>query len=73
MDFHHEADANYEEEFFGSDDEFRDEFRDLDDDDRATEKITSTTPLLNYQSFMDKAPRGKWSARDTEKFYEVFA
>lgn len=71
VDFHHEADANYEEEFFGSDDEFRDEFRDLDDDDRATEKITSTTPLLNYQSFMDKAPRGKWSARDTEKFYEA--
>ncbi|CAK8578868.1 unnamed protein product [Lathyrus sativus] len=65
-DFLHEADVN-NEEFFGSDDEYRDP----DDDDQVNEKFTSTAPLLNYQSFMDKAPRGKWSKQDTEVFYEA--
>ncbi|KAI5384343.1 transcription factor TFIIIB component B'' isoform X3 [Lathyrus oleraceus] len=63
----HEADANNEEEFFGSDDEFRDP----DDYDQASEKFTSTAPLLNYQSFMNKAPRAKWSKQDTELFYKA--
>lgn len=67
--FLHEADVNNEEEFFGSDDEYRDP----DDDHQVSEKFTSTAPLLNYQSFMEKAPRGKWSKQDTEMFYEVFA
>jgi hypothetical protein len=69
-DFLHEADANNEEEFYGSDDGYRDPY---DGQYQASENITSTAPLLNYQSFMDKAPRGKWSTGDTEKFYEVFA
>ncbi|WJX53600.1 hypothetical protein P8452_39579 [Trifolium repens] len=67
-DFLHEADANNEEEFYGSDDGYRDPY---DGQYQASENITSTAPLLNYQSFMDKAPRGKWSTRDTEKFYEA--
>ncbi|KAI5384352.1 uncharacterized protein LOC127101519 isoform X2 [Lathyrus oleraceus] len=66
-DFLHEADVNNEEEFFGSDDEYRDP----DDDHQVSEKFTSTAPLLNYQSFMEKAPRGKWSKQDTEMFYEA--
>lgn len=66
--FLNEDDANNEDENFGSDDGSRDL-----DDDQANEKITSTNPLINYQSFMDKAPRGKWSKQDTEVFYEVFA
>ncbi|KAL5053377.1 hypothetical protein RYX36_034059 [Vicia faba] len=66
-DFLHEVDVNNEEEFFGSDDEYRDP----DDDDQVSERFTSTAPLLNYQSFMDKAPRGKWSKQDTEVFYEA--
>ncbi|XP_058731443.1 transcription factor TFIIIB component B''-like isoform X2 [Vicia villosa] len=66
-DFRHEVDVNNAEEFFGSDDEFRDP----DDDDQVSERFTSTAPLLNYQSFMDKTPRGKWSKQDTEVFYEA--
>ncbi|XP_058731441.1 uncharacterized protein LOC131603183 [Vicia villosa] len=62
----HEADANNEEEFFGSDDEYRDP-----DDDLASEKFTSTAPLLNYHSFMNKPPRAKWSKQDTELFYKA--
>ncbi|XP_012572231.1 uncharacterized protein [Cicer arietinum] len=64
--FLNEDDANNEDENFGSDDGSRDL-----DDDQANEKITSTNPLINYQSFMDKAPRGKWSKQDTEVFYEA--
>ncbi|CAK8578869.1 unnamed protein product [Lathyrus sativus] len=62
----HEADGNNEEQFFGSDDEYRDP-----DDDQASEKLTSTAPLLNYHSFMNKAPRAKWSKQDTELFYKA--
>ncbi|CAI8619034.1 unnamed protein product [Vicia faba] len=65
-DFLHEADVNNLEEYFGSDDEYRDP-----DDDLASEKFTSTAPLLNYHSFMNKAPRAKWSKQDTELFYKA--
>jgi hypothetical protein len=72
-DFLHEADANSEEEFYGSDDGYRDPYDD-DQYQAASEKITSTAPLLNYQSFMDKAaPRAKWWKQETELFYVVFA
>ncbi|XP_027359856.1 uncharacterized protein LOC113868459 isoform X2 [Abrus precatorius] len=65
-DFLHEASANYEEEeIFGSEDG-----RDPDDD-RANGRIPSASSLFNYQSFMEKAPRGKWSKQDTELFYEA--
>ncbi|GAU19714.1 hypothetical protein TSUD_78390, partial [Trifolium subterraneum] len=75
-DFLHETDVNNGEEFYGSDDGYRDPYDDgyrdpYDGQYQASENITSTAPLLNYQSFMDKAPRGKWSTRDTEKFYEA--
>jgi hypothetical protein len=69
-DFLHEADANNEEEFYGSDDGYRDPY---DDQYQASEKIPSTAPLLNSQSFRDKAPRAKWSKQETELFYVVFA
>ncbi|CAJ2676956.1 unnamed protein product [Trifolium pratense] len=65
-DFLHEADANNEDEFYGSDDGYRDPY---DDQYQASENITSTAPLLNYQSFMDKTPRAKWSKQETELFY----
>lgn len=43
------------------------------DYDQAKESIHSSAPTLyNYQSFMDKKPRGKWSKQDTQLFYEVF-
>ncbi|WJX53606.1 hypothetical protein P8452_39581 [Trifolium repens] len=67
-DFLHEADANNEEEFYGSDDGYRDPY---DDQYQASEKIPSTAPLLNSQSFRDKAPRAKWSKQETELFYVV--
>lgn len=60
----YEAGANYEEGFFGSENP---------NDNQDTENVTDTTALINYQSFMDKAPRGKWSKQDTELFYEVSA
>lgn len=28
--------------------------------------------LFNYQSFMEKTPRTRWSMQDTELFYAVF-
>ncbi|XP_057450169.1 transcription factor TFIIIB component B''-like [Lotus japonicus] len=58
----YEAGANYEEGFFGSENP---------NDNQDTENVTDTTALINYQSFMDKAPRGKWSKQDTELFYEA--
>ncbi|KAJ1423312.1 SANT/Myb domain [Sesbania bispinosa] len=63
--FLHEADANDEEEIFGSEDG-----RDPGDGE-ASEEIPLAPSLFNYQSFMDKAPRGKWSKQDTELFYEA--
>ena len=53
-------------EFLGSEDG-RDPY-----DDQANEGIASTSVLLNYQSFREKTPRGKWSKQETELFYEVF-
>ncbi|XP_028764594.1 uncharacterized protein LOC114722677 isoform X2 [Neltuma alba] len=41
------------------------------DDDQATESVPLAPTLFNYQSFMDKKPRGKWSKQDTELFYEA--
>jgi hypothetical protein len=67
-DIFHDADTNYEEETFGLDDDIRDYY-----DNQASEKFKSTTPLCNYQSFMDKPLRTKWSKQDTETFYKVFA
>ncbi|XP_061369326.1 uncharacterized protein LOC133312165 isoform X2 [Gastrolobium bilobum] len=61
----HEAGANNEEETLGSEDG-----RDTGDD-QASESIPFASSLFNYQSFMDKAPRGKWSKQDTELFYEA--
>ncbi|CAJ2676958.1 unnamed protein product [Trifolium pratense] len=74
-DFLHETDVNNEDEFYGSDDGYRDPYDGYKDpydgQYQASENITSTAPLLNYQSFMEKTPRGKWSTGDTEKFYEA--
>ncbi|XP_029129721.1 uncharacterized protein LOC109810960 isoform X3 [Cajanus cajan] len=61
----HEAGANNEEEFSGSEDD-RDPY-----EDQATEVIPTASTLFNYQSFMEKAPRGKWSKQDTGLFYEA--
>ncbi|KAH1267661.1 Transcription factor TFIIIB component B'' [Glycine max] len=52
-------------EFLGSEDG-RDPY-----DDQANEGIASTSVLLNYQSFREKTPRGKWSKQETELFYEA--
>lgn len=62
----HEAGDNNGDETFGSEDG-----RDPEDD-YASERITSTAPLVNYHSFRDTQPRGKWSKQDTALFYEVF-
>ncbi|CAL0305318.1 unnamed protein product [Lupinus luteus] len=64
-DSHYETGYNNEEEMLGSEDN-----RDPDDDE-ARESIPTAASLFNYQSFMDKAPRGKWSKQDTELFYEA--
>lgn len=42
------------------------------DGDQANEGIKLASSFFNYQSFMDKTPRGKWTKQDTELFYEVF-
>ncbi|KAI9110566.1 hypothetical protein K1719_018432 [Acacia pycnantha] len=39
------------------------------DDDQANENVPLAPTLFNYQSFMDKKPRGKWSKQDTELFF----
>ncbi|KAK7308884.1 hypothetical protein RJT34_05197 [Clitoria ternatea] len=65
VDFMQEANANNEDEIFGSEDG-----RDPDDY-QANESIPSAPSLFNYQSFMEKTPRGKWSKQDTELFYEA--
>ncbi|KAG4386243.1 hypothetical protein GLYMA_11G010900v4 [Glycine max] len=58
--------AYNDEEFLGSEDG-RDPY-----DNQANEGITSTSVLLNYQSFREKkTPRGKWSKQETELFYEA--
>lgn len=65
-DFRHEAGADNEEEMLRSEDD-RDQ-----DDDETSERIPTAPSLYNYQSFMDKAPRVKWSKDDTDLFYKVF-
>ncbi|KAL2349429.1 hypothetical protein Fmac_003429 [Flemingia macrophylla] len=64
-DSFHEASANNEAEFSGSEDG-RDPY-----DDQPNEAIPTAPSLFNYQSFMEKAPRGKWSKQDTELFYQA--
>ncbi|QCD91795.1 transcription factor TFIIIB component B'' [Vigna unguiculata] len=61
----HGAGAYNEQEFSGSEDD-RDPY-----DDQDNERITSTPALCNYQTFMEKTPKGKWSKQDTELFYEA--
>ncbi|KAK4256168.1 hypothetical protein QN277_009068 [Acacia crassicarpa] len=39
------------------------------DDDQANENVPLAPTLFNYQSFMDRKPRGKWSKQDTELFF----
>lgn len=41
------------------------------DDDETPDVVDMTSAYFNYQSFMDKTPRTKWSKQDTERFYEV--
>lgn len=40
-------------------------------DNRANYKFQSSSFLLNYQSFMKKEPRSRWSKQETELFYEA--
>ncbi|XP_054813271.1 transcription factor TFIIIB component B'' [Prosopis cineraria] len=60
----HEA-AAHNEDILGS------EYGRGSDDDQANESVPLAPSLFNYQSFMDKKPRGKWSKQDTELFYEA--
>ncbi|XP_050946239.1 uncharacterized protein LOC103502758 isoform X2 [Cucumis melo] len=41
------------------------------DDDEMPDVVDMTSAYFNYQSFMDKTPRTKWSKSDTERFYEA--
>lgn len=41
------------------------------DDDETPDVVDMTSAYFNYQSFMDKTPRTRWSKGDTERFYEV--
>lgn len=41
------------------------------DDDQPNYEVQPNESLINYQSFMDKAPSTRWSKQDTELFYEV--
>ncbi|KAL1355607.1 hypothetical protein AAHE18_05G125700 [Arachis hypogaea] len=60
-----EAGANSEEEYLGSEDD-----REAGDDE-ASESVPLASSLFNYQSFMEKTPRGKWTKHDNELFYEL--
>ncbi|KAI4295295.1 hypothetical protein L6164_035356 [Bauhinia variegata] len=64
-DSFHDAATNDEEEDFGSEDGR------ASDDDQAIERVSSASTLINYRSFMDKTPSGKWSKQDTELFYQA--
>ncbi|KAK7274645.1 hypothetical protein RIF29_15741 [Crotalaria pallida] len=64
-DYHDEAGGNNQEDMLGSEDDT------VLGEDKGSETIPSAASLFNYQSFMDKAPRGKWSKQDTELFYEA--
>ncbi|XP_062176701.1 uncharacterized protein LOC133881710 isoform X4 [Alnus glutinosa] len=41
------------------------------DDDQPNYEVQPNETLINYQSFMDKAPSTRWSKQDTELFYEA--
>ncbi|XLS93018.1 hypothetical protein HN51_069026 [Arachis hypogaea] len=60
-----EAGANSEEEYLGSEDD-----REAGDDE-ASESVPLASSLFNYQFFMEKTPRGKWTKHDNELFYEA--
>ncbi|KAK7281826.1 hypothetical protein RIF29_10128 [Crotalaria pallida] len=64
-DYHDEAGDNNQEDMLGSEDD-----TELGEE-KGSETIPSAASLFNYQSFMDKAPRGKWSKQDTQLFYEA--
>lgn len=40
-------------------------------DDQESAGAQSSSFSLNYQSYMDKEPRARWSKQDTELFYGV--
>lgn len=42
-----------------------------DDDGEEGPIAEDTTEYFNYQSRMEKTPRGRWSKQDDELFYEV--
>ncbi|XP_010274684.1 PREDICTED: uncharacterized protein LOC104609943 isoform X2 [Nelumbo nucifera] len=41
------------------------------DDDQANHTIQKNSFKLNYHSFMDRTPHGRWSKQDTELFYQA--
>jgi len=51
--------------------DYRDEEARFFDND-GTENHVQNATKLNYQSYMNKPARGKWSKSDTDLFYEVY-
>lgn len=40
-------------------------------DDQTTPIVQESSTYTNYQTYMNKTPRSRWSKQDTELFYEV--
>ncbi|KAM4089137.1 hypothetical protein ACB094_07G126500 [Castanea mollissima] len=61
----------HEEDPFNGEEAFASEQGRGSDDDEPGYEVPISDRLINYQSYMDKTPRTRWSKQDTELFYEA--
>ena len=62
----------HEEDPYNGEEAFASEQGRGSDDDEPNYEVPISDRLINYQSYMDKTPRTRWSKQDTELFYEVY-
>ncbi|KAL4615834.1 hypothetical protein ACB092_07G155500 [Castanea dentata] len=61
----------HEEDPYNGEEAFASEQGRGSDDDEPGYEVPISDRLINYQSYMDKTPRTRWSKQDTELFYEA--
>lgn len=60
------SDNQYYSQDFGAEDEFA-----MEDGENQEANVVKPDSPVNYQTYMKKTPRTRWSKQDTELFYEV--
>lgn len=67
--FDNSSELNNEEERFTFDEDENENGEAFEE--QTTNQVEDSTVYFNYQTYMEKTPRVRWSKEDTELFYEV--